>query len=144
MPRGGYRTGRRGARYPNRTDLHTPLAPAAPAGLAYGQHQALIDSQRQMPMAAPATAAPTPPTAAPPGPSAAPPVLPGSLGAFDRPTERPGEPVTAGLPIGPGPGPEALGPPLGRTFADIIADAATASGSNELAQLAQRARNLGQ
>lgn len=28
---------------------------------------------------------------------------------FTRPTERPDEPVTAGLPTGPGPGPEALG-----------------------------------
>lgn len=30
------------------------------------------------------------------------------LGPFDRPTETPDEPVTAGLPIGPGPGPEAI------------------------------------
>jgi hypothetical protein len=44
-----------------------------------------------------------PPPAAPP-----PPVLPGSLGAFDRPSERAGEPVTAGMPTGPGPGPEVL------------------------------------
>lgn len=29
-------------------------------------------------------------------------------GAFNAPTNRPGEPVTAGAPIGPGPGPEAL------------------------------------
>jgi hypothetical protein len=34
--------------------------------------------------------------------------MPGTLGALDRPTERPGEPLTAGLPSGPGPGPEAL------------------------------------
>lgn len=44
---------------------------------------------------------------------ALPPVQPGEMGALDRPTERPGEPVTAGLPSGPGPGPEALG--LGQT-----------------------------
>lgn len=39
------------------------------------------------------------------GPVASPPpvVPPGSLGALDRPTERPAEPVTAGAPIGPGP-----------------------------------------
>jgi len=31
-----------------------------------------------------------------------------AMGPFDGPTERPDEPVTAGLPMGPGPGPEAL------------------------------------
>lgn len=31
-----------------------------------------------------------------------------SQGSFARPTERPEEPLTAGLPFGPGPGPEAL------------------------------------
>jgi len=30
---------------------------------------------------------------------------------LNRPTERPGEPVTAGAPFGPGPGPEAIGMP---------------------------------
>lgn len=54
------------------------------------------------------------PLVAPPaGPAGLPPtsspVAPGGLGAFDRPSERPDEEVTAGLPIGPGPGPEALG-----------------------------------
>lgn len=33
--------------------------------------------------------------------------MPGSL-PFLHPTMRPNEPVTAGLPVGPGPGPEAL------------------------------------
>jgi hypothetical protein len=36
---------------------------------------------------------------------------PGSIPSLTAPTERPGEPVTAGLPVGPGPGPEALGAP---------------------------------
>ncbi len=56
---------------------------------------------------------PQAPPAAPPGspglgspPSQAP--APGSLGNFLGPTQRPGEPVTAGIPLGPGPGPEAL------------------------------------
>lgn len=31
------------------------------------------------------------------------------MGPLGRPSERPGEPVTAGLPIGPGTGPEAVG-----------------------------------
>lgn len=33
---------------------------------------------------------------------------PGDSLALDRPTERPNEPVTHGLPVGPGGGPEAL------------------------------------
>ena len=33
---------------------------------------------------------------------------PGTSLALDRPTERPNEPVTHGLPVGPGAGPEAL------------------------------------
>lgn len=40
----------------------------------------------------------TPPASAPPPPP-----------PFNRPTERPDEPLTAGLSSGPGPGPEALG-----------------------------------
>lgn len=44
------------------------------------------------------------PSAAPPA-QAGPLVLPPSL---DAPTERPEEPLTAGSPSGPGPGPEAL------------------------------------
>jgi hypothetical protein len=34
--------------------------------------------------------------------------MPGSNGPLTRPTERPNEPVTHGLPVGPGAGPEAL------------------------------------
>lgn len=45
------------------------------------------------------------PQMAPPQASA-PPVPPGPL---TRPTDRPLEPITSGLPMGPGPGPEALG-----------------------------------
>lgn len=108
MPRGGRRAGQRGVKYPQRSDLRSgPLTPTAPTGLQYGQHSSLIDSQRQVPMGPAGANAPAP-VAPPPAASAPPPVLPGSLGAFDRPTDRPGEPVTAGLPIGPGPGPEVL------------------------------------
>jgi hypothetical protein len=41
----------------------------------------------------------------------APKVRPGGLGAFGRATERPSEPITAGVPIGPGPGPAGAGIP---------------------------------
>lgn len=36
---------------------------------------------------------------------------PGELGPLTAPTDRPGEPLTHGLPTGPGAGPEALTPP---------------------------------
>lgn len=36
-------------------------------------------------------------------------VPPGAFGPLTAPTSRPDEPVTAGLPIGPGPGPDSLG-----------------------------------
>lgn len=39
--------------------------------------------------------------------------LPGSLTPLDAPTARPGEPLTAGIPLGPGPGPEVLTNPVG-------------------------------
>ena len=110
MARGGMRTGTPGRAYTNRTDLHQPVK-AAPGG-EYGSVTALKGGQKVIPLpnaqapAPPSAPAPTPPAGA--GGGAA--VEPGSLG-FDAPTQRPGEPVTAGLPIGPGPGPEALNLP---------------------------------
>lgn len=45
--------------------------------------------------------------------------VPGAGGAFTRPTERPNEPLTAGMPTGPGPGPEVL-PSHASTAADEL------------------------
>jgi hypothetical protein len=67
------------------------------SGLPYGDGQAMMDLQRSAPMAAAST--PTPTSTAP----TAPPVTP--MGAA---TERPDEPVTAGSPFGPGPGPSVV------------------------------------
>lgn len=39
--------------------------------------------------------------------------MPGSIGSLTAPTERPGEHVSTGLPIGPGAGPEAMSPYTG-------------------------------
>jgi hypothetical protein len=88
MPRGGRRSGRPGAQYPNRSDLAAgPRQAAQPVRAApnqpYGARGAQEAAQQTMPL---------------------PQVTP-----LDAPTERPAEPVTAGLPSGPGPGPEALG-----------------------------------
>lgn len=85
MPRGGVRNGTPGKAYGNRSDL--TAAKPIPGG-QYGemaQQQQVIDAG--------------PGTTTPPGP---PPVGPGGLGAFDRPTERPAEPLTHGAPFGPG------------------------------------------
>lgn len=89
MPRGGKRQGVQGAAYSNRTDLNAGPRIDAPRGQPYGEAGAQIAAQQALPMSAP------PPSAIP-------------LGA---PTNRPNEPVQAGLPIGPGPGPEAAGIP---------------------------------
>lgn len=109
MARGGARNGRPGASYGNRTDLNAPkpLAPTAVGGQTYGQAGQQLAAQKAVPMApppvaAPAGGAPPAPTPVPQGPP------PGSRGAFNRPTERPLEPVTAGVPSGPGPGPESV------------------------------------
>lgn len=68
-----------------------------------------------------------------------------SFGAFDRPTERPDEPLTHGAPVGPGAGPEVIpglgGAPAG--MAGLLRTIAGAVGSSDLEQLAQRAESLG-
>lgn len=102
MPRGGYRRGAPGKAYAQRTDMNQNRQPVqAAAGQAYGERQAQEQAQRAVPLPA------APPVQTPP-PSSAPGALPGSFGDFLRPTERPNEPLTAGLPVGPGPGPEAV------------------------------------
>lgn len=98
MARGGARSGTPGKAYSNRSDMQ---APKAPTGLPYGEHKQLVDAQHAVPLpnvgAAPAAGGVLPAQGTPP-----------ALGDFTRPTERPTEPVTAGLSVGPGPGPEAL------------------------------------
>lgn len=106
MPRGGRRSGKPGKSYPNRTDL--PTAPDPGAGTFKGQPYGAATAQAAVAASGGAGAPPGGPPAAsgaPPGPM----IPPGAGGAFNRPTERPGEPLTQGVPIGPGAGPEALG-----------------------------------
>lgn len=91
------------ATYANRTDLQNPtkkMAVTAAPGQTYGEAGAQRAAQQAVPMGTPQ----------------APAVTPGSLGALDRPTERPMEPVTAGNPLGMGPGAEALVTPLPDTL----------------------------
>ena len=104
MPRngqGGRRQGAPGKAYSNRLDMNQNRQPVTVAsGQPYGARQEQVAAQRALPLPA------APPVPAPPPP--APGALPGGRGPFTRPTEYPDEPLTAGMSIGPGPGPEAL------------------------------------
>lgn len=121
---GGYAPGQN----PGGSGQAISVAPGAP----YGERQQLTDMQRQMPLPQ-AAPVPTPPAGAPvPSPGGPPSVASGggmqaafmsALQAADAsrspeqgggggllaPSARPAEPVTHGLPIGPGAGPEAVG-----------------------------------
>jgi hypothetical protein len=62
------------------------------------------------------------------------------------PSQRPNEPVTAGLPSGPGPGPEILGinqPGRMSALAQTLQAVAQASGSGMMANLAAQAAQAG-
>lgn len=79
------------AEYPNRSDLRNPatLAAKAAPGQTYGEAGKQIAAQRAVPMGTPPTeravgaVQPTPPAEV--------------MGAFDRETERPNEPIMAGV-----------------------------------------------
>jgi hypothetical protein len=110
---GGRRQGVPGRKYPNRRDLRTKQAPKAVTGQAYGDRKAQLDAQKVIPL----SNQPAPPqgTSAPQGMAAmAGQVGGGAVGpipSLSAPSARPDEPITAGLPSGPGPGPEALNIP---------------------------------
>jgi len=167
MPRvrqapGGMRPGTPGQQYPNRTDLSSQ--PSLPARVAtdqtYGKAQQQLQAQRTVPMAPPPTQIPppggggagpppggAPSPGAPPGPPMGGPG-PGSFGPLDAFTNRPGEPVTHGAPIGAGPGPEAL-PTMpasapGQGLSALLTQMAQATGSSAVAQLATHALANGQ
>lgn len=90
MPRGGERQGTPGTSYSNRTDLNANRQPVtAPTGLPYGQRQQLEQAQQAVPL---------------------PNVASDHVVPLSDPTARPEEPITAGLPFGPGPGPSAIAP----------------------------------
>jgi hypothetical protein len=93
--------------YSNRSDLQNPtkkIAKTVATGQTYGEAKQQMDAQRAVPMGTPV----------PPEPKNFVPA--GGFGPLDRPTERPFEPVTAGNPLGAGPGPEVLPSPLPETI----------------------------
>jgi hypothetical protein len=105
MPRGkgGKRQGTPGTAYGNRSDLNMPISTVP--NQEYGKAAMQRSAQQAVPMGQ-SPVAPTVPTA----PTQSQPLpRPGSMPHI-APTTRPNEPVTNGLPFGPGAGPEALNP----------------------------------
>lgn len=144
MARGGKRQGIAGRNYGNRSDLGMgarALPVQTAKGQQYGKAGEQAAGQRAVPLAPPpgAVAGGGSGVVAAPGP------LPGSLGAFDRPTDRPDEPVTHGAALGPGGGLEALGLPGEKSTGSLVQMLETLainSGSKDLMALAQRAAAL--
>jgi len=134
--RGGARQGTPGTAYGQRTDLNQPISTVP--NQEYGMAKQQADAQRAVPMAAsPVAAAPAQP--APASTGGAPLPRPGELPHLE-PTNRPEEPVTAGLPFGPGPdsvGPENLNASM------HLSNAARLSGSETLQGLAAMASMMG-
>lgn len=91
--RGGSRQGKPGKAYTNRTDLNQKLPVQSAPGQTYGAQAQQQRAQQAVPMGPPPSAA-RPPAARPP--------------SLMEPSQRPDEPLTAGMPFGPGPGPQAV------------------------------------
>jgi hypothetical protein len=89
--------------YPNRSDLRGGKMPKmAATGQTYGEAGKQMAAQAAVPMAPsptePAITAPLPPVQ-----------MPGQITDLTGPTNRPNEPLTAGMNFGPGPGSEVFG-----------------------------------
>lgn len=94
MASGGARAGAGGTGYANRSDLNAGTQPVrAATNQPYGVAGQQQDAQQQIP-----------------------------LPDFGAPTARPGEPITHGMPTGPGPGPLAAGIPSAASSGDDVAN----------------------
>ena len=96
-------------KYSKRTDGGPAQVMSAAPDQEYGAMTDQMNQQRVAPMGG-QTPLPSAPPVSPQGGGGAPPGQVYGGGAFNAPSARPGEPVTAGAPVGPGPGPEALSP----------------------------------
>lgn len=128
----------------NRTDLNAP--PTEPVTAAPNQEYGAAGAQRAAESVIPiGTPTETPTTGPGPRPASAtqkPLPQPGEFPWLD-PTNRPDEPVTTGLPSGPGAGPEVMhqAPPL---VSDTLASlAASPNASARVIAMAQVAKSLG-
>ena len=133
--RGGSRQGTPGTAYGNRNDLNNPISTVP--NQEYGKATEQRSAQQTVRMAS------SPVAQAPALTRQAPPVAqPGSLPTYE-PTQRPEEPVTAGLPFGPGPGPEAMQPDYASFGRTLQSAAREGSGSALAVMLASSAKSLG-
>lgn len=133
MPRKSKTQPGQGGAYANRTDLTTGTqAVSAPTGLPYGERQALEQAQQQAPL--PQQAGFDQTLAAAMGHN----FQPVGLGA---PTQRPHEPITHGLPMGPGAGPEIL--PTSNTMTDQMRRLAMSTGDTAIQEIADRMAQYG-
>ena len=135
MPRGkgGERQGTPGTSYGNRTDLNMPVSNVP--NQEYGKAAMQQRAQQAVPMAqAPNVAASAPQAQQRPS------VVPGSL-PYIAPTQRPTEPITAGIDVGPGPGSEAISPPpagmLTGVFKNLSRDPHATSATFDIAATAR-------
>lgn len=130
-----------------------------PTGLPYGQGQQMAEAQKALPLPGPGTrpqpqrapAGPAPVPVAPADPMAAAIAAASQLappaGGLARPSSRPDQPVTAGLNIGAGGGPEMLPVPAFSEDDDVLLDLVNAyklAPSPALARLIQIARGRAQ
>lgn len=137
--------GKPGGRYPNRTDLAMPAKQqpiTVPKGMPYGQGKKI--EMMQADVGLPASTPPPAPSGDPFAQTmAAAQSMPFPKMDIERPSERPSEPVTAGLPIGAGPGPESLGPAKGAHVSNTLQRLADTTKDPELVNLANIARSQG-
>lgn len=130
-----------------------PSQPISPVpGQTYGMGEQQMAMQRTMPAPQQATvprpAAPQPQQAPQAAQQAADPnqmmaaaaQLRDQTGLLQQPTQRPNEPVTAGLSRGPGAGPEALQVHQGTPAGDLLRLLSRETGQSYFAELADRAR----
>lgn len=133
------------ARKPNRTDLAGDTAPSLPVTAVpnqpYGEAGQQRAAQKAVPMGTPAT-----PTAVPVASVSRQPSPPAGSLPFLEPTQRPHEPITAGLPFGPGPGPEVMNsaaPMPSHPVTDSLNQIAAAHQDGAVGSLADAARLMG-
>ena len=81
------------------------------SGLPYGEGQALMATQEAAPLAAAPSIEQSSMPSGLASAAASQPVI-----GLNEPSARPDEPITAGAPLGPGPGMEALGPTVSQKF----------------------------
>lgn len=131
---GGRRQGQAGTAYANRSDLNGPVPIRTAPGQPYGSAKQQEAAQQITPMGPPTTASgPAAPVAA---------AVPGGLTPLNAPSQRPNEPITSGLPMGAGPGPEVLASSPRRFGTTELSRLAAESGDPFLTALAMRARSM--